>query len=51
MNTTINRSWNILHWNVRGLNSKEKWNPIRNKIVDLAVDIICLQETKKTVLI
>jgi len=47
MNTTINRSWNILHWNVRGLNSKEKWNPIRNKIVDLAVDIICLQETKK----
>lgn len=30
MNST--RSWNILVWNVRGSNAKEKWDCIRDKI-------------------
>jgi exonuclease III len=40
-------SWNILCWNVRGLNDKEKWEPIRNKIEESNAHIFCLQETKK----
>ena len=42
-----NRSWNLMSWNVRGLNSKEKWSEIRDKIIEANCDIICLQETKK----
>jgi exonuclease III len=41
------RSWNILCWNVRGLNDKDKWDPIRNKIEESHANIFCLQETKK----
>jgi endonuclease/exonuclease/phosphatase family metal-dependent hydrolase len=41
------RSWNILCWNVRGLNDKAKWEPIRNKIDESNANIFCLQETKK----
>ena len=46
-----NRSWNLMSWNVRGLNSKEKWSEIRDKIIEANCDIICLQETKKRILI
>ena len=42
-----NKSWNLLSWNVRGLNSDKKWNSIRNKIMESKSEIICLQETKK----
>ena len=42
-----NRAWNILCWNVRGVNDKEKWDPIRNKIDESDANIFCLQETKK----
>lgn len=41
------RSWKVLNWNVRGLNSEEKWNSIRDKIVESGAEIICLQETKR----
>jgi endonuclease/exonuclease/phosphatase family metal-dependent hydrolase len=41
------RAWNILCWNVRGLNDKDKWDPIRNKIEESHANIFCLQETKK----
>jgi hypothetical protein len=40
-----NRSWNILCWNVRGLNDKDKWGPIRNKIDESEANIFCIQET------
>jgi hypothetical protein len=40
------RAWNILCWNVHGLDDKEKWNPIRNKIEESNANIVCLQETK-----
>lgn len=32
---------------MRGINSRDKWNAIKNKVVDLSCDIICFQETKK----
>lgn len=41
------RFWNILCWNVRGLNDPEKWNLIRNKIDESSCSILCFQETKK----
>ena len=42
-----NRSWNILNWNVRGLNSSDKWLAIRKKVEESAAGILCLQETKR----
>lgn len=41
------KSWNILCWNVRGLNYDKKWNSIREKIVESRCDVIYLQETKR----
>jgi hypothetical protein len=49
MNPSLNskRSWRILSWNIRGINSEGKWDAIRNKIAESGCDIICLQETKR----
>jgi len=47
MNQIGLRSWNVLSWNVRGINAPWKWNAIRNKVVESKCDIICFQETKK----
>ena len=41
------KSWKILCWNVRGLNSDKKWNAIRDRISKSNCDIVCLQETKR----
>jgi hypothetical protein len=46
-NRINNRSWHILCWNVRGINSRDKWVAIRSKIQESNCDIICLQETKR----
>ena len=46
MNNT-NRSWNILNWNIRGINSKDKWLALRQKIDESDCNILCLQETKR----
>jgi exonuclease III len=35
----------VLCWNVRGLNAKEKWEAIRDKISESGCDVVCLQET------
>lgn len=43
----MNRSWNVLCWNVRGINRAEKWPLISNKIVESNCEIFCFQETKK----
>jgi exonuclease III len=43
----MNKSWNILCWNVRGINATEKWPTIRNKIDECNCKIFCFQETKK----
>lgn len=44
MNT---HDWNILCWNIRGLNGSRKWDAVRDKIKESATSVICLQETKK----
>jgi hypothetical protein len=41
------RSWNILNWNIRGLNSEDKCNAIKEKIEESACSIFCIQETKR----
>jgi len=42
-----NHVWNILSWNIRGINAPSKWEAIRNKIEESSCSIICLQETKR----
>jgi hypothetical protein len=46
MDSNNKRSWNILNWNVRGLNSDDKRNAIRAKIEESACAIFWPQETK-----
>ena len=46
METTSFRNWNVLCWNVRGLNSDARQRDIRAKIEESHCSIICLQETK-----
>jgi exonuclease III len=36
---------NILVWNVRGLNSRARWDAVRDGVRDEHVSILCLQET------
>jgi hypothetical protein len=38
---TMNRSWIILCWNVRGLNDKDNWSLLRNKIEESGANIFC----------
>jgi endonuclease/exonuclease/phosphatase family metal-dependent hydrolase len=51
MNYNSVRNWKVMTWNIIGLNSSWKWDPVKNKIADAQCDIICLQETKKKCLI
>jgi hypothetical protein len=41
------KSWNVLCWNIRGLNAKNKWESLRNKFLESNCDIISIQETKR----
>lgn len=41
------RTWKIMNWNIRGINSEKKWLAIASKIMEYDCDIICLQETKR----
>jgi len=43
----MNRNWNILCWNVRGINGQNKWDALRNKIDESSCAVVCLQETKR----
>jgi hypothetical protein len=52
MDTQIHRrgrQWKVLYWNIRGINSVNKWSAIRSKIRETSCDIICLQETKREI--
>jgi hypothetical protein len=42
-----NRVWNCLGWNIRGINSQNKWDAIHNKISERKCSILCSQETKR----
>jgi exonuclease III len=41
------RNWQILCWNIRGLNASAKWDAVREKIEEIACSVICLQEKKR----
>lgn len=41
-----NKSWNILNWNIRGLNDENKQRAVRSKIEESSCTIFCIQETK-----
>lgn len=43
---SVNRNWNILNWNVRGLNADDKQRAVRSKIDESGCAIYCIQETK-----
>lgn len=47
MNNTHTRGWNVLSWNVSGINSQGKWDAIRDKINESSASIMYLQETKR----
>ena len=41
-------NWNVLCWNIRGLNSDDKQLALNNAVRSSGCSVICLQETKKT---
>lgn len=47
MNHSNSRKWNVLCWNVRGLNTVRKWDSVKNKVLQANCDVVCFQETKK----
>ena len=40
------QNWNVLCWNIRGLNAEEKHDVVHDKIEESGCSIVCLQETK-----
>ena len=42
----MNKSWNVLSWNIRGINSDSKLLAIRNAIDISGCSVLCIQETK-----
>ena len=46
MESNSTRDWNVLCWNVRGLNSAARQRAVREKIDESHCSVICLQETK-----
>jgi exonuclease III len=47
--STPNRIWRVMDWNIRGINSQERWDDISNKINESNCNIICMQETKREI--
>ena len=45
--TSTNRSCKTLNWNIRGMNSENKWLALRHKIDESDCNILSLQETKR----
>lgn len=43
----MNVQWKVLNWNVRGINDKDKWLALSNKIEESRCDQLFLQETKR----
>jgi exonuclease III len=43
---TTSKSWNVLNWNIRGLNGDNKKKAVRAKIEKSGCSVFCLQETK-----
>ena len=43
----MDRDWNILNWNIRGINDDKKCLAIANKISESDCSVLTLQETKR----
>jgi exonuclease III len=43
----LNHVWHVLDWNIRSINSADKWPSVHCKIEESNASIISLQETKK----
>ena len=41
------KSWNVLCWNIRGMNTDAKLLSLRQTIEDNGFQVACVQETKK----
>jgi mannosylglycoprotein endo-beta-mannosidase len=41
------KSWNVLCWNIRGMNADTKLLSLRQKIEESGCQVFCVQETKK----
>lgn len=41
------RSWNVMCWNVKGMNVDAKILMIRQKVEESGCQVLCLQKTKK----
>ena len=46
MDPRSTRSWRVMCWNVRGLNSDDRQRAVRNKVEESMASVVCLQETK-----
>ena len=44
------KAWNVLNWNIRGLNEEDKQRAVRAKVQESVCDIFCIQETKMEVI-
>ena len=40
---------NILNWNIKGINDRDKWLALKDKIQETNCDVICIQETKREI--
>jgi exonuclease III len=45
------KTWKVLDWNIRGINSEAKQLAIREKIEESGCSVMCIQETKRNLLI
>ena len=43
----MHRSWYIVDWNIRGINSQMRWDEIRAKADESNCHVMCLQETRR----
>ncbi|KAJ1257303.1 hypothetical protein BS78_K109800 [Paspalum vaginatum] len=41
------KNWNVLSWNIRGINHRNKWDALRQKIEESACAIVCIQGNKR----
>lgn len=44
---TTQETIQFFFWNIRGINSQDKWNAVREKINESVCQVICIQETKR----
>lgn len=47
MNSRTVKTWNVLCWNIRGIDAEGKWESLKNKIVESNCDVVTIQETKR----